>query len=108
MDPYYLQPVFPNINQTALKQFDTIRLEPFKTIYNNRDSLRKPLTLRRCSTRISEYVGKYSFYYHYNDMLIPDRIFVLDYGTDLYDTPRGRRRLYREIRKDGATVHVSF
>ena len=112
-ETYDLERAIPTINSNGLELFETIKLRSFQPVQKwvNLDGSEfklKPMNLRRCPTRMSEYIGKYSFYYHYDDMLIPGRICVLDYGMDLYETPRGRRRLYREIRKDGATVHVSF
>ena len=99
----------PTINSNGLKYFETIKLAPFNNIGNiNRPISAGPIPLRRCPTRISKYIGKYSFEYHYDDMRIPDRIYVLDYGMDLYETPRGRRRLAREIKNAGANVHFTF
>jgi len=98
----------PNINSNALKYFETIKLAPFKSVSTDRPISAGPFPLRRCPTRISNYIGKYSFEYHYDDMRIPDRIYILDYGMDLYETPRGRRRLAREIKNAGASVHFTF
>jgi hypothetical protein len=109
LDKFGIYTAIPTITQKALDYFETIKLAPFNNINNiNRPISAGPIPLRRCPTRISNYIGKYSFEYHYNDMRIPSRIYVLDYGTDLYETPRGRRRLAREIKKEGACVHFTF
>jgi hypothetical protein len=57
------------------------------------------LELRRTPTRLSDIIGKYSFLIKYDGYTICERINVLDFGIDLYQTERGKRVLKREINK---------
>jgi len=111
MDTYNLELAIPEINQTSLNYFNNNKLEPFsyqKNKHNYKNTIGGPLTLRRCPTRMSQYIGKYSFIIHYDDFKFQDRIYVLDYGLDLYETPRGIRKLFREIKKQYNCKHISI
>ncbi len=91
-----------NTNNRTINSYERLHKYKFKYYTKKTKSnsiLSEPLKLRRTPTRLTDVVGKYSFLLKYSNYTISDRICILDFGEDLYETERGKRVLKREINK---------